>query len=468
MTSSDVDRQPDEQDRAEKRSVLIAAVLGAFLTPFTASSVNVALPDLQADFHLDAVVLTWIATAYLLATAVFLVPFGRAADMIGRKRTFVAGLGIFTGASFVAGVAPGIWILMIARVLQGFGSALMFATNLAIVSSVFSPRERGRAIGIVVASVYIGLSVGPFLGGILTEYGTWRSVFVATVPMGALATWVAARYIKQEWAESRGESFDWIGAALYGSSISLIMLGLSGMPEIFNLAELVVGLALMAGFIRWEFAAKSPVFTIELFSRNRVFAFSSAAALINYSATFAVTFILSLYLQYNKGLSPQTAGLVLVAQPMMMAMFSPFAGRLSDRTEPRKVASVGMGICALGLAFFAGLGSGSPIWYVVAVLMLLGLGFGLFSSPNMNAIMTSVDKQHYGLAAATVGSMRLLGQMFSMGVTAVVFSVMLGRVEITPDLYPQFVDAVRVAFVVFCILCIIGIGASLARGTINR
>jgi EmrB/QacA subfamily drug resistance transporter len=454
-------------DATTKRSVLSVVTLTSFLAPFMGSATNVALPSIQKDFHLDAILLAWIATSYLLSSAVLLVPLGKIADIYGRKKVYVYGIYVFAISSFLSAISIDPYMLLASRVLQGVGSGMTFATGMAIITSVFPPLERGRAIGITVGAVYVGLSLGPFVGGMLTQYWTWRSVFGVTVPLGIVAAYVCSRKLKGEWADAQGEELDIIGSILYGVGILLIMLGFSIVPSAKSLWAIVCGVAFIGCFAWWELRARSPVFNIELFTNNRTFALSSLAALINYSATFAITFLLSLYLQYIKGLSPETAGLVLVAQPIVMATFSPLAGKLSDRIEPRKVASLGMGITAAGLLVMSFLDRETSLLFIVLDLLMLGFGFALFSSPNMNAIMSSVDRKFYGIAAGSLASMRLLGQMFSMGIATVVFSIYIGRVQITPERYTAFLESLHTAFIIFAVLCALGVFASLARGELG-
>lgn len=447
-----------------KRSVLIVASLTAFFTPFMAAATNVALPAIQATFRMDAILLSWVATSYLLSTAVFLVPFGRIADIYGRKKVFVCGLSIFTVSSLLVAVSSSAHMLLACRVLQGLGGSMIFTTGMALLTSVFPPGERGRVIGVNVAAVYVGLSAGPFLGGILTELFSWRSVFALPVPLGMITIYLSVYRLTGEWAEARGEKLDVVGAVLYGAAITLIMCGVSGLPSMRSTLCIIGGLILLAVFVKWELHVEYPVFTMELFRRNRVFAFSSLAALIHYASTFAISFLMSLYLQYIKGLDPKTAGLVLVAQPVMMALLSPFAGRLSDRIEPRRVASIGMALTGSGLLLLGLVDARTSILRIVLTLLLIGFGFALFSSPNMNAIMSSVERKFFGIAAGAVAAMRLLGQMFSMGIATLILSLYMGRVQITPDVYNVFLKCLSVVFGIMTVLCVFGIAASLARG----
>jgi EmrB/QacA subfamily drug resistance transporter len=444
------------------------ATLTSFMGPFTISSVNVALPTIQAEFSADAVVLSWVATSFLLAIAVFLVPFGKVADIYGRKKIFTLGLVLYTAASLLAIFSFSMTALIAMRVLQGIGSAMFVTTGMAIITSVFPPPRRGKAIGIYVSAVYIGLSVGPFAGGFITRYLGWRSIFAVVVPFGAASVYMTLKYLKGEWADARGETLDIGGSLLYGASILILIYGASLLPRLVAVYLMVAGLGGLALFIRHELRVPYPVFEVKLFSQNRLFTFSSLAALINYSATFALTFLLSLYLQYIKGIPPQYAGSILIAQPIVMAVFSPLAGRLSDRMEPRLIASAGMSITVIGLVSFVSIGPQTSKAMIVLVLALLGFGFALFSSPNMNAIMSSVEKRYLGIASGTVATMRLLGQMASMAIAMVVFAVFIGREPITPANHDQFLNSVRVCFLIFSLLCSLGIGFSFMRGELRK
>jgi MFS family permease len=246
-----------------------------------------------------------------------------------------------------------------------------------------------------------------------------------------------------------------------------LMYGFSRLPELVGAGLILLGLVGLGAFVAWEMRTRNPVLNLSLLTNNRPFAFSNLAALLNYSASSAVSFLLSLYLQYIKALRPQQAGLVLIAQPIVQASFSPAAGWLSDRIEPRIVASLGMGLTAAGLGSLIFVSPATPLWAIIARLILLGFGFALFSSPNMNAIMGAVERKFYGIASGMLGTMRLIGQMLSMGIATLLFALYIGRVEITPELYPLFLTSTKTAFVVFAALCVGGIFASLARGRIR-
>jgi EmrB/QacA subfamily drug resistance transporter len=454
-------------DAGLKRVSLIILTLSSFLTPFAVSSVNIALPSIGKEFAMDAISLSWVPSAYILSSAALLVPFGRIADLYGRKKVFNYGVLTYTVSSFLLALSYSAGMVIGLRVAQGIAAAMIFAPGVAILTSVFPDGERGRVLGINIAAVYIGLSLGPVLGGFLTQHFGWRSLFIFNVPLGLMILFLTFWKLKGEWAESKGEPFDFIGAAVYGLTLISIMYGFSLLPDVKGHGMILFGILGIFALIKWEVSVKHPLLNVDLFRKNAVFAFSNLAALINYSATFAVSFLLSLYLQYIKGLTPQEAGLILIAQPTLQAICSPIAGRLSDKVEPRMVASVGMALTLLGLFSFVFLSQGTTVGFIILNLALLGLGFGLFSSPNTNAIMSSVNKRYYGVASATLGTMRMVGQMFSMGIAMLIFSIYIGKVQIAFQHDELFLKSVKTSFMVLSILCFGGIFASLARGKVR-
>ena len=450
-----------------KRAVLLVATMASFLFPFLGSSVNVALPSIGKDLSADAVTLGWIATAYLLSSAALLVPLGRAADIYGRKRIFTCGIVILTVSSFLSGIASSAAMLISFRVLQGVGGSMIAGTGVAMLTSAYPPDERGKVLGINVAAVYVGLSLGPVLGGVLTQHLGWRSIFLINVPLGLLLICVILWKLKGEWAEARGEKFDLAGSIIYSLALVVLVYGFTILPAMLGVWLIIAGVVGLSAFTRWEMKTRSPVLDINLFRNNRVFVFSNLAALINYSATFAVAFLISLYLQYIKGFEPQNAGLILVAMPAMQAIFSPIAGKLSDRIEPRVIASAGMALTTIGLVIFIFLNGQTPLELIIGTLILSGLGFALFSSPNTNAVMSSAPKRAYGVASATLATMRQVGMVFSMGVAMLMFALYIGRVQITPEHYLLFLGSMKTSFTIFAVICFGGIFASLARGKVR-
>jgi EmrB/QacA subfamily drug resistance transporter len=446
-----------------KKSVLLVSAFAAFLVPFLSSAANLALPSIGKEFHANAIGLGWVISSFILSSAIFLLPFGRLGDIVGRKKIFFLGILLFTVSTFFIIFSWSIVSLIVFRILQGLSSAMIFGTSMAIITSVFQPGERGRAIGINITSTYLGLSCGPVIGGLLTQYLGWRSIFAFLVPFGIISLILINRKIKTEWAEAVGEKFDWRGSIVYGIALASFMYGFSRLPSSLGWICIVIAIMMAIVFLIIENKISNPVFDIRLIMRNRVFAFSAIAALINYSATSAIGFFISLYLQYLKGLDARTAGLIMISQPIAMTLLSPVAGKLSDKKNPGVIASIGMGITASGLILLCFIREDTPDYFIVLLLLLMGIGFGLFSSPNSNAIMSSVEKRYLGVASGVVGTMRMIGQMMSMGIAMMLLSLYIGKQSINHATYPGLISAMRTGFIIFSILSVLGIFASLAR-----
>ena len=455
------------KEQHSKKQVSLIIAIASFLAPFMISATNIALPSIQAEFAAKAVTLSWVDTSYLMSTAVFLEPAGKIADLYGRKKLFMLGIIIFTLASLFSAFVPAIHWLIGMRILQGMGGSIVMTTAVAILTSVFPPQERGKALGINVSMVYIGLASGPTLGGLLTAHLGWRSIFYMPVPLGVIIILLTLYCLKGEWADAQGESLDIPGSLIYAVSVILVTYGLTLLPALSGLLYIVLGLLGAVAFVARQLKATYQVFNVRVFINNRVFAYSNMAALINYGATAGVTFLLRLYLQYIKGMPPQTAGLVLIVQPIVQALLSPTAGKLSDRIEPRLISSLGMGSTALGLFLLIFLTFETSLPYVITALIVLGIGFALFGSPNTNAIMGSVTRQYYGIASGAVSTMRLLGQNFSMAMATLLITINLGDAPISPSNYHLFLNSSRLSFGIFALLCLIGIYFSYSRGRMH-
>lgn len=448
----------------EQRTVLVISAIGSFLTPFLLSSVNIALPAIAHDLKMNAIVMSWIPSSFLLSAAIFLLPAGKLADIIGRKQIFLMGIIIFTLATVVAGLSANALMLILSRIGQGIGSTMVAATGPAIITSVFPAGKRGRALGLNVSGVYIGLSAGPFIGGFLTEHLGWRSIFWAGVPIGLLVILLVLVYLKADWRSNQQVAFDWVGSLFYAVSLVLIMIGFPKLGEGWGIVMVAVGMLLGILFLFYEKLLQSPLLETNLLFRNRTFAFSNLAAFINYSATSAIVFLLSLYLQYIKHFGPRESGLIILTQPVLMALLSPLTGKLSDHIDPRIIASAGMALCTIGLFILAELQHDTSMQWLLFALVVLGIGFALFSSPNTNAIMGSVSREYLGVASAMVGTMRLTGQMMSMGLAMLVLSFFIGKNPINPSNQEAFLHGSRVLFISFSALSLLGVFASLARG----
>lgn len=454
-----------------KKQITIIAIIActSFMSTFLISSVNIALPAIERTFSLNAVSLSWVVTSFLLATAMFLLPVGRFGDLMGTRKLFKAGVIIFTLSSLLSSIAwSGMW-LIIFRYIQGIGTALTSTTGPAILMTLFLPKYRGRVLGISVSAVYLGLAIGPFAGGFLTEVFGWRSLFYVSTVLGICISIIGFLFLDKDIPTQRAaKKINVSSSFFYMAGLVMLVYGSSQIPYIFG--WLLLGSGVLSLIFFWILESRSmvPVLDTKLYTENRLFAYSNLAALINYSATFAIIFLLSLYLQKIKGMSPYEAGTILIAQPVVMAVFSPVTGRLSDFIQPRYLSTLGMSMCTLGLISFSLINASTPVWMIVISLLWVGLGFAFFSSPNMNTIMSSVNHHQYGIASGSASTMRVIGQIISMTIAILFFAGMFGGQAIETVEETVFLQALKWGFISFSFLSMAGIYFSYNRGKIKR
>ena len=427
-----------------------------------AAAVTLALPAIGQEFNAGAVQLGWVITGYILSMGVFILPFGRLGDIIGRRKVLMAGLYLFTISTCLIALSQNITFMIVFRIIQGFSSAMIFGTNMAVLSTVFQAGERGRAMGITSTFTYLAAALGPVIGGIFTQYLSWRSIFIFPLPFQIVSILIITLKIKTPWEGDAGQKYDWKGSIVYGFSLFGLIYGFSNLPALTGWICLAAGIVLAIVFIFMELRINNPLFEIRLIISNKAFAFSSAAAFINFACTNAIGFFFSLYLQYLKGFDARTAGLILIAQPFAIMLTTPIAGRLSDRKNPEIIASIGMGIISLCLVMLCFINSNTHMLFLIAVLFIIGIGFGLFVAPNSNAIMSSVQSSYLGLASGALGTMRMIGQSMSMAIVLMLISIFIGNEVITPAIYPSLLLVIRMGFLVFAALSAIGILVSLA------
>lgn len=456
-------QQTDTKSVNNGNSVLFVICMASSLVPFMGSSLNLALPYINESLSLDVVTSSWIPTSYMLFTAIFQVPCARIADMVGRKKMYIGGVVLFTLFSFLSCLADTGFALIVYRCLSGIGSAMMFGTSMALLTSAVPPERRGRAFGINTAVVYSSLAAGPLLGGVLTQYFNWHSIFFVSGIIGTIVVIGSLLVLKEEWKEEKKTTFDLVGSILYAIGLFALIYGFSDLPKVTSFMLVAAGSLLLLFFSFYEKRQSYPVFNIREFLSNRVFKLSSLSALINYSSTSAIAFMLSLYLQYIRGLSPRDAGFILVSQSVVQTIATLISGRLSDKISATFLATLGMGIISVGLIGLCFLTETSNLFMLIALLALLGLGFGIFSSPNANIIMSSVEQKHYGMASATIGTMRQTGQALSMGIAIMSMSVIIGNVQISPEVYAQLLSSMRLVFIICSVLCLIGVYFSSIR-----
>ncbi|PID76376.1 MAG: MFS transporter [Deltaproteobacteria bacterium] len=448
---------------ASPQATLFVVSAVQFLTPFLASSVSVALPMIGREFEAGAAQLGFIQLIYILAVSALLLPLGRFADIYGRKKVFLTGIFLITAATTLITWSVNIELFIIFRFFQGAGAAMINSTSIAILTSVFSPEKRGKAMGFIIAFVYIGLAAGPLLSGFLITQLGWRWVFYAIIPLQIAALLLTIFYLPGEWFGEKHAAFDLYGSMVYMLSLSGMVIGVSMLGKLdYSMMLAVFGTAGMVFFLYLQGKNPSPLIDINLLKNNPVFAWNSLATLINYAASFGVVFLFSLHLQEVIGLTAQQAGFVLIAQPLVQAVTAPMAGKLSDRYTPAIIATSGMFLCTIGLAMAALITAETGIWQIIAILVCMGLGFGFFSSPNMLMIMGSVEKKIYGVASSFIATMRTLGMLVSMTIITLIIGKIMGNQTISAANSQGFIQAMRIAFAIFTVMgmagCIFSLG----------
>ena len=451
-------------DKKTQRAALHVAVLTAFLTTFSASCMNLSIPNMESEFQVTAAAIGWVITAYVLATAAMSIPFGKVADVKGRRKVIVTGICGYMIASLCLAFVPTFSLLIICRVIQGVFASMLFATNNAILISVYPPEKKGQMLGISISATYIGLAVGPVAGGFLNHYIGWRSIFVITFVLALIAFVLALRGVPKIPVEENHLKPDILGNVLFIAAIVISLYGLSNLTVMkFGWLILVIGLVIGVLFVCLELKVENPVVRISMFTKSKAFTFSNFAALLNYASTYAISYFMSIYLQVVKGYESQVAGIIMVSMPIVQAIFTPYMGKLSDRVKPYKLASLGMAICAIGLVLLAFVGENTSLAFVIVALVIAGFSYSLFSSPNTNAILSLVQKEEYAIANSILSTMRTVGQSISMAVVTIIVGVTLGNVALEHSSPADLVKTMHIMFVICVIMCVAGVFLSLQR-----
>jgi EmrB/QacA subfamily drug resistance transporter len=439
----------------EPNAILIIVALATFLTTWMASSINIALPSIAKEFNITPVLLGWINTVFLLAQMSLYIPFGRIADIYGRKKIFVIGLILYTVSSLILALSNSFNMLIVFRILQGIGGATIHGIGMAIVTSKFPIGRRGRALGILSLAVFLGFSCGPVLGGLLTDQFGWRSIFWINVFMGFLTVIFSVLKLEVN-LSTNNEKFDLAGSFVYSLMIVTVMFGIMTLPGISSLWLIIIGGTCFFIFIKIQLKTSSPLLNIKYFIRNNAFIIANLLTFINTISTSTVAFLLSLYLQDINGLNPKIAGVILVATPFTQSLLAPITGKYSDKFNPRIVTSIGMAVSTIGLLLFIFMGEHTDLKLIIAGLILLGCGLAFFGPPNTNEVMSSVVKESYGIASAFLSTMRIGGMVLSMAIVMVILSIYLGQTNLTPQNYPEFMKVINISFMVFTIFCSVG------------
>jgi len=447
--------------------VLLAVGIGTFMSALTGSVINTVLPVMRLAFGSDVATIEWVIVVYLLVVSGLLLSFGRLGDLQGHKRVYTIGFGVFVLGSVLCGLAPTVWTLVVFRVVQALGGAMLFANSPAILTKNFPPSQRGQALGLQATMTYLGLTVGPSLGGWVTDQFGWRAVFYLNVPFGLLGLLLSLRFLPSDSTAGHSERFDPAGALTFTAGLVALLLGLNkgnawGWTSPALLASLGLAGLLLSAFLILERRVSSPMLDLSLF-QQRLFSAATASAVLNYICVSSITFLLPFYLIQGRGLTPTQTGLLLTAQPLIMAITAPLSGTISDRIGSRLPGTLGMVILAAGLFLLSRLGPHSSLSEVALALAIAGLGTGIFISPNSSALMGSAPRHRQGIAAGVMATARNVGMVLGVGLAGAIFTAVLGHSQVHDAVVT--VNAVGAGLLVASGVAVLGALTSVVRGS---
>jgi len=481
VISADGQTHREGEEQANKWVVFAILAVGIFMATLDSSIVNISLPSIATYFGVPlSGAVEWVIIIYLVVIAGVLLTIGRLADMIGRKPIWATGLAIFTIGSALSGASLSLGMLIAARGLQGLGGALIMAISPAMLTSAFPASERGRALGMNAVIVALGVSVGPTLGGIITEHFTWRWIFYVNVPLGIIGFIATFRVLTERMRKGQQGRFDPLGAIFLAIGLVALTMGLSfgqewGWNSPLLIGTLVVSVIALTVLVIVEQRVPYPIIDFSLL-RRRVFLSANVSLVLSFLALFAVSFMMPFYLEELRGLSVEQAGLLLTPLPLTIAVLAPFTGSLADRFGTRWLAASGLAIACLGLFFISQLNAQSSIWDIVWRLVLIGVGQAMFQSPNNSALMGAAPRGQQGSASGFLATGRVVGQSVSVALAGAIFASLggatAGAILIShhavpsqvPALQQTFANGFHVAFIVCASIAAIGVLTSLVRG----
>ncbi|WP_191602345.1 MFS transporter [Marinomonas algicola] len=441
------EQQSYYDDNARARwLVLISVCLALFVVSLTMSSANIAIPSIAQDLNADAVSVSWIPSALLWGSIIIMLPIGRLADKKGRKKLYLIGCIGFSFVSLSVILVQNIEALLALRVFQGLSTAFIFGTGLAIISSVFANSNRGTAIGITSSTIYFGLSCGPVVGGWITQHIHWKGVFLMPIPLMLVALLLIISNVKGDWKNEESGPIDWVGSVLFALSVSAFFIGVSELPDPLHILYTIIGILLFVVFIKHQNRTDSPLIRIKALNENKALVGSMYTSILMYSANFPIVFLLSLYLQYIHNLSPSEAGSLLLIETVIMMILSPFSGRLSDIYGAKIITTVGGLTFSLGFMVLVWVDMDTSMSLIIISLILLGIGFGLFSTPNNSSALGSVSGDKLSIVSSIMNLSRTMGNMLSTAFVLMLMSIVLGDVAIQSENYPLLLLVVQITF----------------------
>ncbi|MBO7719785.1 MAG: MFS transporter [Methanosphaera sp.] len=435
--------------------IILTAAIGSFTMAYASNGLSVILPTLASYFHISNILENWIVYIYLLVLSVAGVPLAKICGKYGLKASFKLGLIIFSVGSLMSALSFDVVVMIIGRVLQAIGASMTFVTNVSMITAEIPPENRGRALGINVTGVYLGITISPTISGILVHNLSWRFVFLITIILALISYYLLCK-LDDEWIMEKGK-FDWIGSAIYVVGIGLLLYGFTILNTLIGLVLVIISIILLALFVKYELKQDNPVYEMRLF-KNVNYTTSNVVALIAYLSTYVVSYVLNYHFQYIMNLDAQTSGLILISTPVMMLLIAAQAGKLSDRINPAILQLLGVTLITIAIALLSRINYNTPIYMIVVAMIIQGVGHGFFSTPNNNIILSSVDdKKDIPTASASVATVRNLGQSFSLGILTVTFAFIMGNVQIQPSNYNLLIQSNQTTLLIITILSIFAI-----------
>lgn len=467
MSSPHINNRKAEAVDQKTTAVLLVLVVGTFLAPLDSSIVNIAMPAIAGQFHVQLSDISWVSTAYLLTSAALLLTMGRFGDIWGLRNLYAGGMAIFGIGSLACALSGSLSVLIAARVLQAVGAAMTFAAGPALITRTFPADRRGWALGFISLSVAAGLTTGPALGGLLLRYFGWPSIFLINIPIAAVVTMFALHTLPKE--KPKGERFDMLGALLAAGGLLLILLGLGeaeghGLWSSRVVVPVVLGLVFLFALVRWERRAPAPMIDLRLFD-SPVFSAGIAGATLAYLSLFAVTFTMPFWLLRVVGIESGRAGLVLMITPIAMALIAPAAGRAADRIGSRWLATSGLAVQTVGLLWLSTLDADSGVMRAVFGLIVVGIGMAVFQTPNTVAVLRATPRENAGVGSAFIAEARNVGMAIGIALTAAIVGMALGGRELPPgsdklgaELAASFSEGMSQALIAAAAICAIAVG----------
>jgi MFS family permease len=451
-----------------KKDLIIITIscLASLLQAYFGNITPIALPAMAKTFGLSNILQNWVTNIFLLTMGICAVPFSKLTGKYGVKKTFIISLILVLIGTIGTAISNSISLLFLSRIIQGIGGAGLCVNSMVIITDAISQENRGKAFGINLACVYIGIAMAPVLGGIITYNFGWNICFWSMVPV-IIANLILLFFIKEENVKAAEDTFDWKGSIIFALAFASTIYGFSILNTINGIIFAILGLLLFLFFVKLELKTQYPIFDINLF-KDSSFLWANIACMLSFLATFSVTVLINYNLQYIRGYNPETTGLIIIICPVMMAIFALLSGILSDKWNHQKVSAIGMIIATISLILLIPLNKYTPLYIIILSLFLQGVGMGIFATPNMNTIMSNVPEQDTPMASSAVATLRIIGQTGSMGVLTVIFAFFMGNVLIIPSNYPQLIISTQVNMVIVTIFAILTVLSTLIGYKLNH